>query len=416
MAEFNKIKAANIKTLKCDPGKKIKKVSDGGGLFLFIYPSSIKQWYFHYKFNGRFRDLYLGTWDKLTASDAREKRDLCRKLISEKTDPYVYFNQIKENNKRNSCNTFRAITERWLKEARADISESTKEKDIRYFKKDIFPVIGDKPIKDITKDNILEIIRNIEARTTGSSNERVLYRIKKVFEFAVDLDICEKDPTTSLKKHLRKPIEKHYPAITNNMKEFAGFLNVLDSFESKETPSVFYCLKLSVLVAARSDDIRNMKWGQIDFDKKNWCYTVNKIKKEFVCPLSNQAIEILKTMKELTYRNSDSFVFPGIKEPNRAISDGAFHMFFVRSGYQGKQTQHGFRATMQTQLLELGYPKDWTETALSHNIAKYGGAYDRAAYVEPRRKMMQAWADYLDEIKKPGANLEALTKKYTFRG
>jgi hypothetical protein len=91
-------------------------------------------------------------------------------------------------------------------------------------------------------------------------------------------------------------------------------------------------------------------------------------------------------------------------------------MFFVRSGYQGKQSHHGFRATMQTQLLELGYPKDWTETALSHNIAKYDGAYDRAAYVEPRRKMMQAWADYLDEIKKPGADMEAITKKYTFRG
>ncbi len=415
MSELNKLKAPNIKTLVCDPGKKVKKFSDGGGLYLWVKPNNSKQWYFHYKYNGKPKDYYLGTWPKLSALEARKKRELCQNLISEKTDPYLYFNQIKENNLKNSQNTFKLIAEKWLNEVKAKISESTYTRYVGYLNNDILPVISNKPIKDITKNDVLEIIRNVEIRTIGDTNERVLVIIHRVFEYAIDLDICEKDPTVSIKKHLRKPIEKHYPAITD-MKEFAEFLNVLDSFKSKETPSVFYCLKLSVLVAARSEDIRNMKWGQIDFDKKNWCYTVNKIKKEFVCPLSKQAIEILKTMKELTYRNSDSFVFPGIKEPNRAISDGAFHMFFVRSGYQGKQSHHGFRATMQTQLLELGYPKDWTEIALSHNIAKYGGAYDRAAYVEPRRKMMQAWADYLDEIKKPGADIEAITKKYTFRG
>ena len=300
MSEINKIKAANIKTLVCDPQKSVMKVSDGGGLYLWVKPNNSKQWYFHYKYNGKPKTYYLGTYPKLSAAEAREKRKLCRELVSEKLDPKNYFNQIKENNLRSSQNTFKLIAEKWLNEVKVKISESTYTRYAGYLNNDILPVIGNKPIKDVTKNDVLEIIRNVETRTIGDTNERVLLIIHRVFEYAIDLDICEKDPTVSIKKHLRKPIEKHYPAITNDMKAFAEFLNVLDSFESKETPSVFYCLKLSVLVAARSDDIRNMKWGQIDFYKKNWCYTVNKIKKEFVCPLSKQAIEILRIMKDLT--------------------------------------------------------------------------------------------------------------------
>ena len=416
MKEMNKINAANIKHLVCDPGKSVAKIPDGGGLYLWVYPNGNKYWYYRYKYNGESKDYCLGAFEKLSAKEARAKRDECSKIKSEGIDPMNYFNQKKDNNRRNSANTFRAIAERWLNDERARVAENTHKVDLRCYNKDIFPAIGDKPIRDITKDDVWEIIQIVQNRTKKDTNKRVLYRIHKVFEYAIDHDICENDPTVSLKKHLRIPEKENMKAITHDMKEFGELLRVIDAYEPQLTPPVFYCLKLSVLVAARSGDIRKMKWKDIDFEKAEWRYYVSKVKTEYVCPLSRQALELLNRIKEICYLGDDSFVFQSPRERGRCISDGVFHQFFVRSGYHEKQSQHGFRATMQTQLLELGYPRDWTEVQLTHNIAKYGGAYDRATYIDQRRKMMQVWADYIDEIKKPGADYEALKKKYTFSG
>lgn len=415
--EINRIKAVNIKTLTVEDGKKVKKISDGGGLYLFVYPT-VKQWYFHYRYNGKIRDHYLGTFPRLTAENARKKRDICRELLAQDIDPKIHNNQIKNDNISNTENSFKSVADKWLEIRRKKVSDGTFKTDSRALVKDILPAIGDKPIKTITKDDIQKIINKVEVRTVkgGDTNERVLNRIISIFDYANDLDICENNPARPLRKYLRPSTKKHRPAITHDMAKFGEFLRVLDSFEASLTPSVFYCLKLSVLVVARSGDIRNMKWKDIDLDKAEWRYRVSKVNTEFVTPLSRQAIDILKTMKDLYFGGMDSYVFPSPKEPNRCISDGVFHMFFVRSGYQDEQSQHGLRATMQTQLLELGYPKDWTEIALSHNIAKFGGAYDRASYLEQRRKMSQVWSDYIDEIKRPNADIDSINEKYRYKG
>lgn len=416
--ELNRIKAANIKYMVCDPGKKVTKIPDGGGLYLWIYPNGSKQWYFHYRYNGKARDYYLGTWNKTTAEAARKKRDECIKALSEGIDPKNYFNQIKKDNIAKYENTFKAIAERWLETRKKKVAEITFSNDLARLNKDIYPAIGDKPIKSVTKEDIRKIISKVEIRTVkgGGTNRRILNEIINIFDYANVFDICENNPARPLINFIRPATKTHRAAITHDMKEFGEFLRALDNSEEYRTPSVFYSLKLSVLVAARSGDIVKMRWNEIDFKKAEWRYTVSKINREFVAPLSRQAIEILKKMKDLYYGGLDSLVFPSPKGVNIPLSNNAFPQFIKGIGFKGKQSQHGLRATMQTQLLELGYPKDWTEIALTHDIAKYGGAYDRATYIDQRRKMMQAWADYIDEIKKPGADYEALKKKYTFSG
>lgn len=412
--EINKIKAANIKNLKLDEGLKIKKIPDGGGLYLWLKPNNLKQWYFHYRYSGKTRDYYLGSFPILTCENARKKRDYCKRLLLEKIDPKIYFNEQKKKLVEDSEKTFKKVAQDWLSSCRIDLDSSTRKHDFYAFNKDIYPSIGDIPIKQITTQDVKKCIDKVQLRTKGDTNKRVLYRIISVFNYAVDMQLISYNPAIAVKRYLRKPLKRNMPAITHDMAKFGEFLRVLDSFKDILSPSVFYCLQLSKLVVARSGEIRKMKWKEIDFKNRLWYYYVTKIKAMHKVPLSNQAIEILNTMKNIYYSgDDDSFVFPSPSNPERMLSDGVFHMFFARSGYNNIQSQHGFRAVFMTQLLELGYSKDWIDKELSHNIADYGGAYDRATYLEQRRHIMQIWADYLDEIKQINADIDQIRRKYT---
>ncbi len=411
--ELNKIKTANIKYLKLEDGIKVKKIPDGGGLYLWLKPNDLKHWYYHYRYNGKIRDYFLGSFPILSALEARKKRDFCKRLLMDKIDPKTYFNEQKRKQIDDTEKTFKKVAEEWLISCRIDLDKSTRNHDYFAFNKDIYPAIGNIPIKQITTLDIKKIIDKVQLRTKGDTNKRVLYRIISVFNYAIDMQMVTFNPAIAIKRYLRKPIKKNRPAITHDMVRFGEFLRVLDSFKDILTPSVYYCLQLSKLVVARSSEIRKMRWQEIDFNKKLWCYYVTKIKAYHKVPLSRQAIKILETMKSIYYSGEDSLVFPSPSNPEKMLSDGVFHMFFVRSGYNNIQSQHGFRATFTTQMLELGYNKDWIDKELSHNIADYGGAYDRATYLEQRRHIMQIWSDYLDEIKQHNADLKAIQKKYS---
>lgn len=411
--ELNKIKASNIKYLKLEDGKKVKKIPDGGGLYLWLLPNDTKKWYYHYRIKDKIKDFYIGSFPKTTAEKARKQRDICKRLVWDKIDPIEHFDKLKQKDKAEKAETFKRIAEDWLKTCRIDLDKSTRAHDYFAFNKDIFPAIGDKPIREITTQDVKNIIDKVQLRTKGDTNKRVLYRMISVFNYAVDMQLISFNPAIAVKRYLRKPIKRNLPAITHDMVKFGEFLRVLDSYKSQLSASVFYCLKLSVLVVARSGEIRKMKWNEIDFNKKEWFYYVTKVKSMHKIPLSNQAIEILKKMKSIYYGGENSLVFPNPTDPQKMLSDNVFHMFFARCGYNTLQSHHGFRATFTTQLLELGYNKDWIDKELSHNISKYDGAYDRATYLEQRRYLMQIWADYLNEIKQIGADVEYIKRKYT---
>lgn len=170
-------------------------------------------------------------------------------------------------------------------------------------------------------------------------------------------------------------------------------------------------------MAVRPCELRYAKWGEIDFDEKEWRYHVTKTNVDHIVPLSRQAIEILNDLKKFTYRGPDSFIFPSINRSNgRPISDGTINSVISILGFGKEQKHHGLRATFETEFRELGYPGDWIDKQLAHKSKiKFKGAYNRAEYREQRHLMMQRWADYLDEIKKIGANFSLLREKYRFR-
>lgn len=159
---------------------------------------------------------------------------------------------------------------------------------------------------------------------------------------------------------------------------------------------------LAPLVFVRPGELRAMEWQHINFDAAEWRYLVTKTNTQHIVPLSRQALDILGKLQPLT--GGGRYAFPSERTPNgsRCMSDMALLAGLRRMGFsKEEQTIHGFRAIARTLLdEELSFRPDFIEHQLAHQVRDPNGrAYNRTAHLEERRKMMQAWADYLDGLK-----------------
>jgi integrase len=192
----------------------------------------------------------------------------------------------------------------------------------------------------------------------------------------------------------------------------------IDTYKSHGTPIVENALKLLPLIFVRVGELREAKWEDFDFERKEWRFCSSKTDTEMVIPLARQAIEILKQVEVFT--GQYQLVFPGANDKSKSMSNNAIRKALQSIGYNGGQmTGHGFRAMARTLLEEeLNYPYKYIELQLSHKVRDpLGRAYNRAYHLEQRHKMMQAWADYLDELKaSPKPDIKALREKYKFQG
>ncbi|MBT3717373.1 MAG: site-specific integrase [Candidatus Marinimicrobia bacterium] len=157
------------------------------------------------------------------------------------------------------------------------------------------------------------------------------------------------------------------------------------------------------LVFLRPGELRHGTWSEIDFDAAQWRIPEDKMKRrrKHIIPLSTQAMEILRDIQQLTDRGPDSFIFSGIRDHKRPMSENTVNAALRRLGYAKEEmTAHGFRGMASTILHEQGWNTDLIELQLSHvEKNKVKAAYNHAQHLEERTKMMQAWADYLDGLR-----------------
>jgi integrase len=165
-------------------------------------------------------------------------------------------------------------------------------------------------------------------------------------------------------------------------------------------------LKLAPLVFVRPGELRAAEWSEIDLEAAEWRIAAHRMKmrRPHLVPLARQAVVILREIEPLTGRGR--YVFPSPRSVQRPLSDNAVTAALRRIGYTGEQMSwHGFRAMASTLLNELGFPPDIIELQLAHQERdEVRAAYNRAQRLDERRKMMQAWADYLDGLRS-GSNV-----------
>ena len=381
-----------IKSAK--PRKKEYMLGDGHGLWLLVKPDGKKYWRMRYWVGDKERKISLGVYPIVGLKDARVKRDELFKVRDRGDDPAEVLNAQKDDN---IC-TFKHIAEEWLQKHMADKKESYIKSINLRLNKYILPEFGDMSMKEITSGAILKLCRKIEDRGSIETAARVKTVIGQIFRFAIATDKVDYDPTIALKRALQSRQVKHMAAITKP----ADIAVLIKNINNYPHFIVRCALKFSALVFCRPGEIRFAEWSEIDFDNAEWRIPPEKMKmkRTHIVPLAKQAIELLKELQKITGRQK--WVFSSVRSGGRPISADTVRIALRTLGYtKDEMTAHGFRGMASTRLNEMGWPPDVIERQLAHvEQNSVRAAYNHAEYLQERRKMMQVWANYLDELAK----------------
>ncbi|MEN6421707.1 MAG: integrase arm-type DNA-binding domain-containing protein [Smithella sp.] len=386
-----------VKVRTAKPKEKSYKLFDGDGLYLFITPPGGRLWRFKYRFDDKEKILTFGSYPEISLLDARQKRDGARRQLANDIDPGAVRKAQKQANIQET-ETFEVIAREWHSRFNSNWTKGHAGTIMSRLERDLFPWIGKRPIADIKAPELLSVLRRVESRGALESAHRIRTICGQVFRYAVATGRAERDPAADLKGALPQPHEKHMAAITEP-KEVGALLRAIDSYEGSFI--VKCALKFAPLVFVRPGELRHAEWAEINLENTEWNIPGSKMKmrEPHLVPLSKQAIKILTELKKFT--GDGRYVFPG-RTSQRPMSDNAILAALRRMGYDKEEMSgHGFRAMARTILDEVLHIRpDYIEHQLAHAVRDPNGrAYNRTAHLEERRKMMQTWADYLDEIR-----------------
>lgn len=380
------------------PKEKRYNLKDEHGLYLEVAPSGGRWWRLRYWLDGRENRLSLGTYPVVSLAEAREKCLEVKKQIAAGIDPSQKRKDKKQAEKVEESSTFKAVAETWLSKKAGQWSAGHAETVRQRLEANIYPALGDLSVKSITAPQMLEVLRLIEQRGALEVARRVRGICSQIFRFAIACGLGDQDPAAPLVGVLKPPPKKHYASIVDP-RQVGQLLCDIDVYQGSQ---VVYCaFKLSPLVFVRPGELRQAEWCEIDLEAAEWRIPKEKMKmrRPHIVPLSRQALDIFQTMKPLT--GHGQYVFPAMTTSKRPMSDNAINMALRRIGYDKEQmTAHGFRSMASTLLNELGYNPDAIERQLAHGEKNHvRAAYNYAEYLPERRKMMQAWSDYLDDLR-----------------
>lgn len=384
------------------PREKPFRLTDGDGLHLLIKPNGARLWRFRYFFEGREKLLSFGSYPLVSLQQARFKKNDARKLLSEGIDPSAKRQAVREGQE----NTFERVAREWLALQERKFARKTYEKTVWTFETLTFPFIGKRPIDRIAAIDVLRLLRRIESRGAHHTAHRTKQRIGQVMRYAVATGRADRDVTGDLRGALAPVRAKHHAAIVEPAR-IAQLLRAIDSYEGQLITG--YALKLAPLLFVRPGELRHAEWKEIDLDGPEplWRIPAEKMKmrEAHLVPLASQAVALFREAREITGRWQ--YVFPSLRTRLRPMSENTVNAALRRLGYSREEmTGHGFRTLASTSLNEQGWNPDLIELQLAHaERDPVRAAYNRAQRLPERRKMMQAWADYLDGLRASADNV-----------
>ena len=376
------------------------KLRDERGMYLLVKPDGARWWRFDYRRPGTSKrnTLSLGTFPDVSLKQARERREEARKLVADGIDP----GDKRKAEQTAGAETFEAVACEWFAKFSGQWVEDHGNRILRRLERDVFPWIGRKPVASVTAPDILAVLRRIDDRGARETAHRARTNIGQVIRYAIATGRAERDPTGDLRGAIPPPTERNHAAIIDTDR-VGELLRAIDAYDGHFPTRC--ALQLAPLVFVRPGELRQAEWAEIDLDAAQWNLPAHKMKtrQPHIVPLASQAVAILRELYPLT--GAGRYVFPGGRSPKRPMSNNATNAALRRMGFdKHTMTTHGFRAMARTILDEqLGFRPDFIEHQLAHAVKDPNGrAYNRTAHLEARRKMMQAWADYLDNLRAGG--------------
>lgn len=383
-----------IKRLKpsdtCTPSRP-DKYSDGNNLRLWVRSTGNKVWVSDYQYAAKRQSLTIGKYPAMSLADARQRNQQIKDLIAQGINP-------KHDKKRlqadiDGIKAFDAIAQRWHDDRKAHIAPTTHSRDYSQYQRDIKPVIGHLNIEDITAPDVLAIGKAIEARGASDMARRAIRQTGQIFKQAIREGLITHNPANDLTEALQPHKVKHHSRITSQqLPKLLQDINAYDGDVLIKLGLWFMCYTF-----VRTQELRFMEWVEIDYKAKVWRIPADKMKMDrpHLVPLAPQVMALLEQIKALGF--SDKYVFFNIST-RKPYSTNGFITALWRMGYKGKMTGHGFRGLASTTLHEQEYMHEAIELQLAHEKEnKVSKAYNGAQHLPYRTKMMNEWANFIDD-------------------
>jgi integrase len=393
-----------IKNATVEPGKTIRKLHDGNGLYLWVYADGAKAWRYRFytpvvsaddpnKTDLKERSLSLGTYPAVSLAAARKRVQELREQHQTGVDPGAERKRQKRETAIAASNTFKVVAEEWFSKQKPGWVESHAVDVRRRLDANLYPVLGARPLSEIDPPELLAAVRKIEARGAHDLAHRVLGVAGQVFRYGVATGKCTADVSRDLKGALTVPVKKNQASI--EPKDLPTLLRAIYRYtddggeRSTQLGLVMLCLTFT-----RTTELIGAKKSEFDLDDGLWSIPGERMKNKlpFLVPLATQTIEVLEAL--FTLSGDSEYLLPG-RNPQKPISNNTLLFALYRLGYKGRMTGHGFRAIASTVLNESNlFEPDWIERQLAHVPEnQVRSAYNRAEYLTHRIKMMQWWAD-----------------------
>jgi integrase len=373
------------------------KLFDERGLYLLVTPTGNRLWRLRYRMGALEKLLALGAYPDVPLKRAREKRDEARELVADGIDP-----NAKRKAERNAqTETFEAVANEWLELHKKSLAPETISILGTRLRSFLYPYIGSRPVAGITAQELLAVLRRIEARGRHETAHRVRALAGRVLRYAVATGRAPHDVAADLKDALAPVRSKNFASVTDP-RRVGELMRAIHGYSGH--PVTALALKFAPLVFVRPVELRAAEWSEFDDANAEWRIPGTRMKmgEPHIVPLSCQALAILRELQPLA--RGGRYLFPSLRTRDRPMSDNTINAALRRLGYTSdEQTGHGFRSMASTLLNEQGFPPDVIELQLAHaERNKVRAAYNKAQRLPERRKMMQAWADYLDGLRAGG--------------
>ncbi len=391
---------SDLQIRKAAARNKPYKLSDSGGLYLYVTPSGGRLWRMKYRFGGGEKLYSIGPYPVITLAAAREAALAAKRLLAAGTDPSAAKRAAHEPEKPPAL--FAEVAEQWQAWRRSAWTEGTADAVRASLANHVLPILGAMPLVAIKPADVRAIVQAVDAKGAGETAGRVFQRLKAIFRYAVTHEHLKSadDPMYSLQPgEIIAPRKvRHRAALA--AADVPAFFAALDQYQGY--PAATLGLQLLMLTAVRPGELRGARWPE--FDRKNAMWRIPaermKMKTEHRVPLSSQALAILEQLADLGL--SDDLLLPSPFYPGKPISDATFNSALARLGFKGTATAHGFRSLFSTEANEAGYHPDVIELQLAHTERDdVRAAYNHAQRLVERAALMTWWGERVDELKMP---------------
>ncbi|MCC2596566.1 tyrosine-type recombinase/integrase [Pusillimonas sp. MFBS29] len=376
------------------PQDKPYKLTDGGGMFLFVTPKGARLWRWKYRYGGKEKLMSFGAYPDVSLAQARKLHQHAREVLAAGTDPMA----SRKAEQVADTMTFRAVAGKWFEHWKPGKTEKHAADVWHRLEVDVLPAIGAIPANALTAAKVRDCVKAIEARGALDIAKRQLQKCSQIMRYAVAHDLAERNPVADVQPSDILPARKKRNYSRVSAKELPQLLRDIDGYVGGEHTRL--ALQLMALTFVRTGELIGAKWEEFDLDAARWDIPAERMKMRtpHIVPLSKQAVAVLGQLQAISYDRS--FVFPADTGKPTHMSNNTVLYALYRMGYRGRMTGHGFRGVASTILHEQGWPHEHIELQLAHQERdEVSAAYNHASYLPQRTKMMQAWGDHLDALR-----------------